>query len=784
MKINFRKIASVLTSTVMLGSTVALAAAANYPAPFVKGGSADVAVVWGSAAASTDLVAVTDITSDLQAQLAMQTATSSGSTSVSVTGGDYIVLDMPSAKLHVGDGLSSVFGRSVTKTDMPDLLADGTYQDSDNNDHAYTQKVDPGNLTLSLVDNSNYKQDAPTLGFQVSSGNEFANYTLGFTDKPTFTKLTDTDIVIMGKTYRFLSATNATSNGGHAELVLLDSANTIVLNQGDTKTVTVGNSTYDVSISYIDSSNVKLSINGETTNTLRNGDTFKLKDGSYVGIKDVLSQGYSGGVSQVEFSIGSGKLDLVDGSTVQMNDNTINGLNAFVVPGSSNTLNEFGLTWNADQDSFVMPDSSPVMPGFSSLKFSFAGVSYPGSEVTTVTNDGDQAVQLQVPLKDGNTNLDILAINDSGQFITVGKDSSHLLQTTAAGSLTVNMSNSGNNFVASWANGKSAESYALYADSFTTNNNANYTTIRKRNDASFSQKVTTGDAVTLGNVVLTVGAIDVNARSIALTANSGTDFHTLYTASGLKILLPYNSVTAAATTGAINLTALPTSYNLNFTEADKDGNIAAGHTFKVALGTTGTSSQKVSVSGVTAVGGAGGPDQVGSSSDLYQTTIYSALATDILQDRSADQHTAKVTYHTGESFGELVLTSPTAEVSGSSTPVSSTGVKKLGSVAVSDAEVASVDSNNLIVVGGSCVNSVAAQLLGGALCGANFEQATGAGSGSFVIETFSRSNGKVATLVAGYNAADTTNAATYLTTQAVDTTVGKKYVGSSATSAL
>jgi hypothetical protein len=110
-------------------------------------------------------------------------------------------------------------------------------------------------------------------------------------------------------------------------------------------------------------------------------------------------------------------------------------------------------------------------------------------------------------------------------------------------------------------------------------------------------------------------------------------------------------------------------------------------------------------------------------------------------------------------------------------------VKKLGSVAVSDAEVASVASNNLIVVGGSCVNSVAAQLLGGALCGANFEQATGAGAGSFVIETFSQSSGKVATLVAGYNAADTSNAAKYLTTQAVDTTVGKKYVGSSATSA-
>ena len=42
---------------------------------------------------------------------------------------------------------------------------------------------------------------------------------------------------------------------------------------------------------------------------------------------------------------------------------------------------------------------------------------------------------------------------------------------------------------------------------------------------------------------------------------------------------------------------------------------------------------------------------------------------------------------------------------------------------------------------------------------------------------------KVATLVAGYNAADTTNAAKYVTTQTVDTMVGKKYKGTSATQA-
>jgi hypothetical protein len=40
-----------------------------------------------------------------------------------------------------------------------------------------------------------------------------------------------------------------------------------------------------------------------------------------------------------------------------------------------------------------------------------------------------------------------------------------------------------------------------------------------------------------------------------------------------------------------------------------------------------------------------------------------------------------------------------------------------------------------------------------------------------------------ALLVAGYEAADTTNAGTYLRTNTVDTSIGKKYIGTSATSA-
>ncbi|MAH49398.1 hypothetical protein CMI37_26480, partial [Candidatus Pacearchaeota archaeon] len=89
---------------------------------------------------------------------------------------------------------------------------------------------------------------------------------------------------------------------------------------------------------------------------------------------------------------------------------------------------------------------------------------------------------------------------------------------------------------------------------------------------------------------------------------------------------------------------------------------------------------------------------------------------------------------------------------------------------------------NLIVVGGSCINSVAADLLGQAACSADFTTLTDVAAGEFLIESFDRS-GNTAILVAGYNAEDTTKAVTYLTNNAVETAVGTKLKGTSATEA-
>jgi len=55
--ITIKKIGALIGSLVMIGATAGMAAAANFPAPFVVGGGADVALVYGADAAISDYAA-------------------------------------------------------------------------------------------------------------------------------------------------------------------------------------------------------------------------------------------------------------------------------------------------------------------------------------------------------------------------------------------------------------------------------------------------------------------------------------------------------------------------------------------------------------------------------------------------------------------------------------------------------------------------------------------------------------------------------------------------------
>ncbi len=798
MKLNFRKIVSALASTAMLGSTVAIAAAANFPAPFVQNGVADVAIVYGS---NLDLGAVTDISTALSASL----SSSGGAVAGSTPSGDYIKLAKPSDKLNMNNTVSGVFGSTIDADELDNLLADGVYTNDENTEYKYQQKLTLGTgLQVNYFADSDYKNKAPTVGINLSSSHVVMNYTITFTDLPEsdvssgdLVDFETTNLNILGKDYFVLDA----KNNSNVKLTLLDSADTAILSEGETSSMSIGSKIYEVGIEFISSSEVKLKVNNEITTSLAEGGTFKLSDGSYVGIKDILAQDYAGGIKKVEFSIGSGKLDITSGSTVKLNDKSVSGLISYISRATSTSnkerLNSITIEWKTDNDAFITADSSLTMPGFGSIELS-ANEFNPMNkdlEELKVQNSGSDTIEVTANIKDGKVTVPILFANSSGEFTHLGDASDKQLLTSFGVSSLLYNRTSHDFLVASWNNTRDAESYVLRFEQFRDQDGVNYTTPEKLTSNGWSnacgEKSDSGGSTPtcdIGSLSLTLNSINgkdsTGGRYVNFSGNAGSSFYRLYTQGGLEVNLPVNIATdvqgaGVSADGAINLSNWSTfnpghtgdTFWLFVTEEDKDGTLGLGPQINISIDDQSDGDLEVpSVSSPRVEQ----HKELGNDNNLIGR-VRSDLATEFWRlGDSASQRYAVVNYPGAESYLEAFVagTTSTGSIGG-----------ELGNVNVmaKDLATSGMSGKNLIVVGGSCVNTAAKSLLGeSAGCGASWDVATGAGPGEWIIQTFANPWGpnKIATLVAGWETEDTQSATTHLTTQTVDTSVGQKIPGS------
>ncbi|MBU4308185.1 MAG: hypothetical protein KJ566_00110 [Nanoarchaeota archaeon] len=787
MKFNFKKISAIGASLLLTGLTMGVAAAASYPEPFVSGGVADVAIVYGSGAYALDGIPAKSIQDELATHV---------SGSLVASGENVYQFEKTSTKLHLGDHYVNITTTLDDDSDeLPVLLAAGKFIDNDKDEFDYTQKIVMGALgQLTMFDDNDYKADTPTVGFRIPASQNILTYTLTFSDTPLMSDLPTSNLPLMGKNYYVLSNTTTT-------LTLLDSAETAILSEGETATI----DGKVVSIEYIGSTEVKLNIDGETTASLAEAQTQKLKEGSYIGIKDILYNAVQGADNKVEFSIGSGKLKLTDGGSadVQINDNSVSGVVAdFSLSGD--TLTSINITWSAEDDSFVTDDSDLTMPGFEIVKLSYGGLTYPTEEVIEVQQGGTTYATLNdFPLKDGVKDIDFL-YGDSTSFTALGKDASNVFVTDANkdGNITFDKDTDAY-FVVSWTDTKDAESYLMKANGFTTDSSSiDRVDIEYWSDGAWVKKKASAkatDTLTIGSIGLTLGAVSNSGNSVEIwnssanTATSITSFNTLYSKEGMTLYLPWVNSTATnitntttystaalacaalglhsgvgeiftgtlaynSSTLSVSTTACATSWTLNTIEEDRTGAKYSGDAINLTLGWDSSTTAEVEVSDV--VGEEVTFAEIGSTK-VERSFMYSALATEILWNKpSTGQKSVKLIYHGDEVAGDAYISSADATMAAG----------EIGTVLYTDAETASYKEKNVIVVGGSCINAAAAALVGGRLCEGAWTTATGVGSGQYIIKGYATSSitSKFALLVAGYNAADTVNAATYLRTQNPD----------------
>lgn len=773
MKKLFHKAITVLGGLTLIGATLSGALAASYSS--LTG--SNTAVVVGASALASDSTAAATVVADLGV----------GTGSVVVEGGDSFKLETSYKKFNMGDDFSNVIA-TLNEDHMEGFLAEGTYRDKDNVEMDYSQSITfpTTGPALQYFSDRNYNDKEETLGFNIAKDAEILKYKLDLEGE--LNEAVGVDIPLLGGTY-YVSKVNTT--GTHT-IELFDASSVVEVEEGQTTTITVGEKTYEVSVSHISTGKARVTVNGKSLGNMNKDETQKLSDDSHLLLKEVYVSSKESIPSSVEVTIGSGSIKLTNGAAVRIADKDVKGLKATTVNDASGVIE---IEWTATETKgtfLTEEDNELIMPGFQSLKLVYGGVESSDLEETAVV-PGEELV-LSLELKDGSIDLPILSYDSSrvGYGVIVGNDDGNVFLTpessgTYGGKVIVfDVAYTGNgssytevresmedNMIIVSSARTSGEEYRsqVYKVDEVNLDDAELTLSSLVDGSTFTLK--DGREVTRGNVKFEY----TNGTARTGTSNDGTPstlsisptvsgtytvvHDKIYTANGLTVNLDFTKLVGAADKATFN--SLGNLSHFTLLEPDYEGKLSdEGFKLNVKV----NSDDDLEVDGYALVTAA---ETKVKTKDVTTGYLNTRMASRFEFDE-ADSNKFSIFVGNEEAIADVSIASGSARVTTST-----------GAVPLKDSEVSGVDKN-LVVVGGSAINTVAAELLGGSYRGTEFTEHTGVGEGQFMIKAFNR-GGKTALLVAGYEAADTTRAVSYLLENAksISLTDGEGKVYSTAT---
>ncbi len=349
MKFNFRKISAIGASILMAGMSLGVAAAANYPVPFVSGGVADVAIVYGTGTgvSSLDLLEAGHIQSNLQSYMTGTTG------AAATTSGETVALDSSSDRIWLNTSLNSVKS-TLTKTDLPTVLADYTFEGDVSSKLTATIKLIAGETTDALVGDEHTgtvifskqpkSSNDPSIG--ISLGTSATAYPLyNATVSMSAINFTDDDsegedIVLFGQSFTISADTDLTS------LVLLKEAEKASLStDSPTATVTVGGADYTVELISASDTAATIQITNSAgvseSKEVNEADSKKI-NGLQVAVKTADETNLKLSASVI---VGVDKMTLTNGAAVTTGDSAepIDGTYAYI-KGGTGAATELAIT--------------------------------------------------------------------------------------------------------------------------------------------------------------------------------------------------------------------------------------------------------------------------------------------------------------------------------------------------------------------------------------------------------------------------------------------------------
>jgi len=822
----FKKISAIAVSALMVGMTAGVAAAANYPQPFVVGGTANVAIVYGTGTgvSALDVVEAGNIQSNLQSNM----GASDGST---IVGGDAWQVQTGSDFLEIGETLHDVntyIGESdlslLNSESISNEKGDATYEQ-----FLYFEKDANANSSVIYTED-----DDENIGlfYYIPNGRSIARYVMDFTtdlksDVETadgeLSDIEDELITFLGKTYTITDAGNGSN--GLPTFTLMSGA----LGGTVTEGIPLSINSYTVDATISSGTEAEFTITStsgtETTSKMDKGDVEKLSDGNYLAVTDITYEGYADGDQKATIYIGADKIEWTSGSDMVVNGETINNAAVNITASWSAgdiSISEISINMTAEDDLYVpvggklseaVDLDEPEVLVSQNWDIQFAGLeAIDYEEISLKTSESDKQYTLRFMNYNGDeVVLPLTYVNATGIF--GGDKVNERLQLDPDGSQFGGNISKGDYFILHTADPVTASNDAKTivvqykgADETDSNNpKATFTINPGANEVDEEMSIASTGRFTLKvaggtfNFINSSSAINddfdialsgagdwSDGGGAAVTGNMSvsnyirTYYNTLINITDLNCTTFNDTLASNSADGSKDANgALSASWIVNITNDDtnRDGDDftlpAYGQVLYITLGNTSTdTSATLSATGSWITD----PDD-----DNVQRYI-NRYGSEI---KSTDPSDAPVSLEVKipKSIVKPLVYVTTAD--GVTVTTTTGGTTSLGEILVKDTEISSVQSKNLIVVGGSCINSVAANLVGEPACGADFTSKTGVGSGEFLIQSFgdAYTSGKIALLVAGYDAADTVKASTYLRTQTVDTTAGNKYKGTTSTNA-
>jgi hypothetical protein len=791
----FKKIMSVFASAAMLCSTVAFASAAMYPSPFTDGA----AIVYGTAGATSDMASAINVYDQLKDR-------ATGTTDASVSG-EAKAVETASQPLYIGDFMNAT-KQSFLKAQLPTILASGKVTDDDGTELDYDLKLDvlksqvifgegPDNLV------------APILYADMNDNTHGYTLRIVFPTAVNVSKLTDEAITLFGKDYVFSgSASDLSSTLATRKAVLFEKSVPVTVNDGESVTA----EGHTISVAVEDTNTAAITIDG-TTESKDEGWSGKIGDVD-IYVKNVVGPNVAGTSRYVEIYLNSNKLTLDNALEVKIGSTDLDGSNVTFTTSSEKTteikIDVFPYEWD-DEIKYLKEGDSFTDPVFGGIKFELVSIN-PELEGSTrdeivIKPSGEKKASLKFTNKAGKEyDMDILRESELGMNATYQQyNGTNCIPHSASCSYNATELGVGADYdiiimpTGSGNNTHAGEVNVEENDYFITCNNE-YTQIWRLKDIDVGTDLelkvqdqggsSSTVAVSLssatpgtGEGTLTLGDGSTATLSLNTTTSITTDKACgyLYTNNGAKIRLDTASWNGTNIGTDVDKTLSQiiieeeTAYNGGaFTDVDAQ-TLGAQQNITIQLrwnsGRSGRDMEIVSTEPSGTENTDWWQDDVGDYDYHYLTKYGSFMKRTGNTDNNFEmwypEDAATVGFYIGE-VGAAITPGTTGTAGGQIT-------------IVKDSEVSSVSSKHLIVVGGSCVNTVAAKMLDSTvpLCGADFTTKTQVGAGGYIIKVAASPENadKIAMLVAGYEAADTTNAITRaMVIDGVTTTVGTEEI--------